>query len=600
MNSCPACGKAYRNTNARFCPHCGKPMPPVSSSPTAVVNTPVAPTTPINSILRPPQTPTQKLDTATQPRFGALPLGELIGTDKQRYEVLEILAESPEHVNAYRVKEYRLHACGRCQTATPLDSKFCGQCGAPLVAEPAKTWLLQEAAQETVLARKIALIKQGLNHAGLVNLHTYFVDQPFNKQPRYYVVMDDILALQQGHTFATLPKPQPLTKVRQWGQQIAETLAYLSSKQLHFPRLEADQILILDDAQVKLSQVETVVPFLRPELKQVMAEETRQLANLLQAQLQGHAFTTPLAALFTAATAPNQTMLDTPQQFMEALWASQAIGGQPATQPNINLLVGRLSDVGQQRQINEDSMLTMERASVHNSTNRPIGLYIVADGMGGHEGGEVASKLAAKTLADTLWPQLMAIAQKGTTFLLSAEPDYEMLVKQACQAAAKAVYEQARQVHKDMGTTLVAALVIGHRLYAANIGDSRLYKINRTTLKRITEDHSMVERLVKQQMLSPEEARQHPQANLIYRSLGDRPKVEVDIFQEELHHGDTLLLCSDGLSGQVTEAQIQALVVGHPPQEACQQLIQAANAAGGPDNITAIIVRVEAMDSSGA
>ncbi len=230
-----------------------------------------------------------------------------------------------------------------------------------------------------------------------------------------------------------------------------------------------------------------------------------------------------------------------------------------------------------------------------------MGLYVVADGMGGHEGGEVASKLAANTLADILWPKLMASVQAGTGLLVGkTEPDYKTWLAQGCQAAAKAVYDQARKLRQDMGTTLVAALVVGNRLYAANIGDSRLYKVNRATIQRITEDHSMVERLVKQQMLSPEEARNHPQANLIYRSLGDRPNVEADIFVVDLQAGDSLLLCSDGLSGQVEEQQMQALVMAHPPQDACQHLIHAANAAGGPDNITAIIIRIEAIESGGA
>lgn len=262
--------------------------------------------------------------------------------------------------------------------------------------------------------------------------------------------------------------------------------------------------------------------------------------------------------------------------------------------------VGRLSDVGKQCQINGDSMLTMEMARANNSTNRPLGLYIVADGMGGHEGGEVASKLAATTLADTLWPQLMATVQKGTVFLLSDEADYTTLLAQACQVAAKAVYDRTHQLRKDMRTTLVAALVVGSRLYAANIGNSRLYKINRNGIRRVTEDHSMVGRLVKQQMLSLEEAHNHPQANVIYRSLGDRPNVEADIFEEDLQTGDTLLLCSDGLFGQVAERQIHTLVMKHTPQDACQQLVHAANATGGPDNITVIIVRIEEIDIGNA
>jgi len=599
MNACPTCGQFYHNPSARFCPHCGKsfiaagdkPKPVITAPATYTASAPPYPTAPT-----PTTTATQKLSTAPHGRFAALPVGELIGTTTQRYEILEILEESPDQLNLYRVKEYRQRLCDHCHSVNLIDSKFCAQCGQKLTTEAAQTFRVQEARQEALVARKIDLIKQGLRHPGLVNLYSHFVDQPFDQQPRYYVVMEDLPTAWQEHTLARLGGTQPFAQVLQWGRQLADVLAYLHSKQVRLPRIEAGQVLILDNDQVKVCKVETIVPILAQEQKRVAAEAVRQLALLLQAHLQGQAVPAASAAALTTAATADQTLFATPQQLIEVLWARQMVG-----HPIINLVVGRLSDVGQQRQINEDSMLTVEMARVHNSTNRPMGLYVVADGMGGHEGGEVASNLATKTLADTLWPKLMAMAQKGAGLLSDgAEPDYKTLLTEACQAAAKTVYDQARLARKDMGTTLVAALVIGNRLYAANVGDSRLYKLNRTAIRRITEDHSMVERLVKHQMLSPEEARHHPQANLIYRSLGDRPKVEIDIFQEDLQVGDTLLLCSDGLSGQVAEAQMHALVLANLPQEACQQLIHAANAAGGPDNITVILIRVEAIDGSGA
>lgn len=600
MNACPTCGQSYHNPSARFCRHCGKSFIAAGDKPKPMVAAPAtytAAASPPLAAQAPTTTATQKLSTATHPRFAALPVGELIGTANQRYEILEILEESPDQLNLYRVKEHRQRLCEHCHSVTLIDSKFCAQCGQKLTTEAVQTFRVQEARQEALVARKLDLINQGLRHSGLVNLYSHFVDQPFDQQPRYYVVMEDLPVAWQERTLARLGGTHSLAQVLQWGRQIADVLTYLHSKQTRLPRLEAEQILLLDNEQVKLCKVETVVPTLAQDQKRVAAEAVRELALLLQRYLQGQAVPAASAAALSTATTPDQTLFATPQQLIEVLWARQLVG-----HSTITLVVGRLSDVGQQRQINEDSMLTLEPARVLNATSRAMGLYVVADGMGGHEGGEVASNLATKTLADTLWPKLMAVVQqKGSGFLPDGtEPDYKSLLTEACQAAAKAVYDQARLARKNMGTTLVAALVVGNRLYAANVGDSRLYKLNRTAIKRITEDHSMVERLVKHQMLSPEEARHHPQANLIYRSLGDRPKVEVDIFQEDLQVGDTLLLCSDGLSGQVAEAQMHALVLANPPQEACQQLVHAANAAGGPDNITVILVRVEAMDGSGA
>ncbi len=225
MKICPHCNQSYPNPNARFCPHCGKGLAQGGAQPNPHVTTPMARAVPTRLIpadqTQPPST-TPQLGAAARAQFGALPAGELIGPSNQRYEILESLEESPNQFNLYRVKAHRLRACEHCQTANPIDSKFCGQCGAARTVEPAQTFRLQEAAQEAIIARKISVIKQGLFHAGFVNSYAHFVDQWFDNQPRYYVVMDDIPAAAQGRTLAALAPLQPTAKVLQWGSQIAD------------------------------------------------------------------------------------------------------------------------------------------------------------------------------------------------------------------------------------------------------------------------------------------------------------------------------------------------------------------------------------------
>jgi protein phosphatase len=144
-----------------------------------------------------------------------------------------------------------------------------------------------------------------------------------------------------------------------------------------------------------------------------------------------------------------------------------------------------------------------------------------------------------------------------------------------------------------MGTTLVAALVVGDTAHIANVGDSRAYVITQDDdIRRITIDHSLVERLVAIGQIKPDEARSHPQRNVIYRTIGDKEEAEVDFFVQQLNPGDSLLLCSDGLSGKIEDAEMRRLVSrSQSPQEACELLVQAANDHGGDDNITVIIVQ---------
>ena len=246
----------------------------------------------------------------------------------------------------------------------------------------------------------------------------------------------------------------------------------------------------------------------------------------------------------------------------------------------IDLVAVKLTDTGRVRSHNEDYVDFYEPTDPQERARKGA-LYLVADGMGGHQAGEVASRGAVE----------LAIQQ----YYADPSRDVGKSLVRAVQAANQQIHVQAQAdpSKAGMGTTLVAAVVLGRRVYVANVGDSRAYLINKTKMTQITEDHSWVEEQVRAGLLTHEQASRHPQRNLVTRALGSKPVVEVDLFEGEISQGDVLLLCSDGLTGRVEDREIAAIIRDHPPQEAAQLLVAAANERGGSDNITVLIVSTE-------
>jgi len=250
------------------------------------------------------------------------------------------------------------------------------------------------------------------------------------------------------------------------------------------------------------------------------------------------------------------------------------------------LTVAKISDIGQIRERNEDSYLAIDVALQDDDGLVPLGLYIVADGMGGHQKGEVASSLATQVSAhhimqDVFLPFLSSNEQDG-----SRRPVNEALI-QSVQAANLAVYEQV----PEAGTTLTMALVFGHKAYIAHVGDSRAYIFNQASLRQITKDHSLVARLVELGQATPEEALTHTHRNVLYRAIGQAGSLEVDTYLQPFPVGSCLLLCSDGLWGMVSDKELADILTCAPtPQLALEQMIAAANHRGGDDNITAVLV----------
>jgi protein phosphatase len=322
----------------------------------------------------------------------------------------------------------------------------------------------------------------------------------------------------------------------------------------------------------------------------------------------------------------------------------------------LRLAAASKTDSGLQREQNEDTCYFQ----VMDDPQHALGLFIVADGMGGYHAGEVASRLAVDTIRDDLQTalvptsgqptvrlkrrkssrqsQALASAQKGTTANAQAEStaqndeatsrdasaaapstpaedqteqgaltqqlaeslamqQYGDRLREAVEHSSEVIVRYGRE-HSDargLGSTLTAALIIDGQAYIANVGDSRTYLLRDDMLQRITRDHSLVARLVEAGQIEPEEVYDHPNRNLIYRSLGaGKADVEVDVFTEALRPGDVLLLCSDGLWEMVRDPELERVLLEERDLErACELLVQRANENGGEDNITAVLVRCD-------
>ena len=278
------------------------------------------------------------------------------------------------------------------------------------------------------------------------------------------------------------------------------------------------------------------------------------------------------------------------------------------------LSVAGLTDAGRERKLNEDRFYYKV---VQSSEEGSLGLFIVADGMGGHLAGEVASQWTVRTLKRELAPlfrpqdpsvtrrldaEALVAVGSGVTIRLD-ETDLARLLEHAVERANQVLLGYARKHSEeaaDMGSTLTLAVVEGSRTTVANVGDSRAYLWRNGWLRQLTDDHSVPGALLRQGQITPEEADAHPHRHVLYRALGLKPGVEVDIYPSlELRHGDALLLCSDGLWDMLAPAEKLAtfLTPDTSPLVTCRRLVDAANEAGGEDNITVVLVRAEDPDA---
>ena len=259
-------------------------------------------------------------------------------------------------------------------------------------------------------------------------------------------------------------------------------------------------------------------------------------------------------------------------------------------------------DVGQARQLNEDSVLCLTFDVEFGANRQSAGLFIVADGMGGHNAGEVASEWGVKMVARGCLSRLLCIQAESSSKTSSHNHAYDpqLALVKAVNEANLSLFNRARerQAFQGMGTTITAALLIGQDMYVAHLGDSRCYIINSRETIPVTKDHSEVQELVDAGLISPEQAMTHPRKNVITRVLGYYRDITVDCHHLKLYREDNVLLCSDGLWEVLTAKVISEVVLSaKDPQQACPELVTRANNLGGPDNISVIIVKPENLPS---
>ena len=239
-------------------------------------------------------------------------------------------------------------------------------------------------------------------------------------------------------------------------------------------------------------------------------------------------------------------------------------------------------DKGKGREQNEDSVAAVDMSIVDGDAEKSAGIYVVADGVGGEEHGEVASSLAVHTFVNN-------VIQHLTSSSLAIDDDYQSWLQNAVQVANQTIYGDS----KAMGTTLVATLVIGNTAYIANVGDSRAYVLTGNGMQQITEDQSLVQVLLRAGAIDAEQAENHPYRNVLSQAIGSSDEVEPDLYTVDIENDNYLLLCSDGLTNEVDERTIYDTILrSESPQTACADLVAKANQHGGKDNISVVIVKL--------
>jgi serine/threonine protein phosphatase PrpC len=594
MVTCPKC-KAENRPEAAFCSRCGTILfvqphpdkPAVQADLSEPVMAPAACMSHEQVTVLEASEEIQQL--VTEP-VQSVPIGLLRQPEGtvfgDRFRYASLLSED-EHEIRYTVTEVmqpgqpmvRICANPECRTIhcpVGLDpEKYCTQCGHPL-EESSLLFLLEETDID-----KFSYIKH-VQELNLVhpNIHPPIstFQQEMTGDARYYLATP---------FSADIPAQPEICDVLDWGVQLASALDYLQSKGVVFSdELDLSSIGLADKKAVwrNFSTVR-ILP---------MLTDREKINNLRLLCLAMYSMMTGKSTYSIDPHLPSALN----DMFERALVGEGFTSGADLTQQielarkggverlNLDYQIGRRSHPGMVRTLNEDSLLSIELTSIFQGTIQPCGLFAIADGMGGHAAGDLASGLVINTIAQKVFSEIVSLQAA------SAE-EYMDWLKETVQAANLVLYDHRQEAANDMGSTLVICFLVGTQAFLAHQGDSRIYLINQGGVQQLTTDHSWVQHLINIGQISQDEARTHPQRNVIYRSLGDKSFVDVDCLSQQLLPHDRLLLCSDGLTNQLDDERLQKIVLeASCPQDACDRLVEAANAAGGDDNISAILIEV--------
>ncbi len=288
------------------------------------------------------------------------------------------------------------------------------------------------------------------------------------------------------------------------------------------------------------------------------------------------------------------TIAHTPSAASEAVTLT---GMQAVQQRALRQNSGTATHAGLVRDHNEDYVAKLDYSLDQSGAAEPMGLYIVADGMGGYQEGEKASRDSVrKAFRDFIEGHILQDLRAPTRKLATTPADspLEETLRSLVTDANRLIRAKRQQTGSNRGTTITALLIVGSRAAVANVGDSRTYHMRDGNLRQVTQDHSLVFSLFKAGQITEEQIYTHPRKNEVYRSLGDREDVKIDTFGFDIQAGDRLLLCSDGLWEMVRNDRIAAILVGATtPQMACDRLVAEAYDNGGEDNISAVVVYLE-------
>lgn len=502
-----------------------------------------------------------------------------------QYTIVALRGREP-HCYVYEVNSAAPEpACSSCHgMLTDPAGRYCPHCGISLEeAKPIYPVLLaRETLSAAMFAAASGLVDLRLRHKAVVLPLDVFAE-PGRKRSRYYRIEPELSACSVVSALDGVSPGQVVT----WGIALADGLAYLHNHGVTMRTLGPQHVVICGN-EARLLCLEGGRPpaLAESDLDDLRMRDVRSLVRVLvdlavagTGQEDGGPASAPFDALAAWAASADSAL--TAAELMARLkrvrqTLSPRVGG---------FRVGARSDVGRVRELNEDSVVALELNQASDALGIPMGVFAVADGVGGHAAGDVASRMTIEALTEHS-ALLDRAAAAGTM------PDLSAWVSEAALAANQAVLRQRRRDGNDMGSTLVLAAVAGDSATILNVGDSRAYRLSPDGVEQLSTDHSLVERLVAVGQLTREEARQHPQRNVIYRVIGERPELGYDVFAHTFEPGEALLLCSDGLSDVLGNPMLWRLWhEAASPQEAADRMVEAANEAGAPDNVSVVLVQ---------
>ncbi|MDW8029964.1 MAG: zinc-ribbon domain-containing protein, partial [Armatimonadota bacterium] len=488
---CPNCNSENRE-EARFCAHCGKQLTEeVESEGQSEIEKEIA------ELQGQAQNLESEVATKAVENRKPEPLPEGALLFQRRYEIVAFVG-STEHFNEYEAVETEPRKrCKICQTLNAPESKFCEQCGSDL--SDAELESLTVRLFEAKLAENLepfwSLANKGLHHKAIASPLASFADEPYDE--RVYVALPKL----KGAALAEV-EPEDVPTAIAWSYLIADALAHIDENKLGLKEPLSSAIVFTDSGEpfVKSEAISLETVDWQPFRQELAQTTVRWLKSV-----QGDQWIDKFESIFEATFDWRKIAIDL-QRLLEIVQAP----------PLMKVEFVAATDVGRRREHNEDSYLTMHFERCHLDKTESLLVLSVADGMGGHAAGEVASKLCLQVFS----LRLLSAVQDWLNFV---EPNWHEALKSAAIEANRQVFAEAQAMRNNMGTTLTVAILCGNKAFLANVGDSRGYLLQFGKLKQITKDHSLVQQYVDAGLITPEQARWHPQRNIITQAIGIEP-----------------------------------------------------------------------------